>query len=133
MKVVVDCSVAIAWLLVDEESDYALALLERLDEAEALAPTLWLIEATNVITVACRRGRIDARTADDALAELEATPITIGHDIVPSRIHRLAQKHGLTAYDAVYLELALRTGARLATLDKALRRAAEAEGVFWLP
>ncbi len=129
MAFVVDASITAAWLLPDETFAAADAAYARLPDEDALVPGLWWFEMRNIFLSNERRGRIDAVGSNRALALLAGLPMQFDHAADSGNIMALARKHGLTAYDAAYLELALRTGAALATLDKALERAARAEGV----
>lgn len=134
--VVLDCSVAVSWLFEDEARTDTDALQPQLAAAGGCVPALWLLEVANVLIQAERRGRIDAAGADERLDLLESLPLLVDTEhsaTVVRQIIRLARAHRLTSYDATYLELALRRGLPLATLDKALRAAAEAEGVACLP
>jgi len=125
--IVVDASVTIAWLFEDERSELAQRALTALETDEALVPAIWPVEVQNVVLTAERRGRLTIE-AGELLARIRALRI---HVDAPARIdasvYDLAKKHDLTAYDASYLELALRHGYKLATLDKALSRAARRE------
>jgi predicted nucleic acid-binding protein len=130
--IVLDCSVAAAWCLADEHSEEAAAVLQQLAKTEALVPPLWPLEMANVLLVAERRGRIEAADASRAVELLLSLPITVVRDeprsaLVNARL--LAREHGLSAYDAAYLSLALRSGAALASTDRELVRAAKAAGV----
>ncbi|MCB1095330.1 MAG: type II toxin-antitoxin system VapC family toxin [Verrucomicrobiae bacterium] len=129
---VVDASVTCSWILDDEACDYADAVMDRLAEDTALAPALWSLEISNVLLLAERRKRAtSARILElrDQLAVLGIQEEAYSQTRVFASIIPLATAHGLTAYDAAYLELARRRSIPLATLDKALRRAADAEGV----
>jgi predicted nucleic acid-binding protein len=129
MAFVVDASVAAAWLLPDEVSNVATAAYARLPEEEAVAPGLWWLEMRNIFLSNERRGRIDAAKSNRALDLLAGLPIRLEHGAESGALMALARKHGLSAYDAAYLELALREALPLATLDNALAKAALAEGV----
>lgn len=126
---VVDCSATAAWVLADEDSEPADAALEVVVEHGALAPALWWAEIRNVLLKSERLGRINPEDTESALASLAELRIRLDHTPRGSEVLRLARAYGLTAYDAVYLELALREGRSLATLDRKLAGAAEAEGV----
>ena len=112
---------------------YADGILNRLAAGEdALVPVLWFYEASAVLAREQNRGTLAVPKADEFIAELKALRI------VPRRgkrrtvfdgVHRLALDHRLTSYDAAYLELALRHGLPLATLDDDLIRASRAAGV----
>lgn len=135
MSFVLDNSVALAWCFEDEQTIAIMALLDRVAEAGAVAPQLWPIEALNGLLTAERRGRIDADVRQRLAGFLRQLPITID-DETASQVWiataRLADLHGLTAYDATYLELAMRLGLPLATADAALIKAARASGVTLL-
>ncbi|MDR4308511.1 type II toxin-antitoxin system VapC family toxin [Chelatococcus sambhunathii] len=129
MPFVTDASITASWLLPDESDPRAVAAYDLLDEQDAAAPSLWWFEARNILVVNERRGRIDAGTVDQAVAVLARLPIRIDQEPDDKAVLRLARRHRLTVYDAAYLELAVRLGSPLATLDDALARAAAGEGV----
>lgn len=127
---VVDASVAAAWFLPDEASTLTEAALDHTARADVWVPALWLIEIGNLLLTAQRRGRIDvvkraelARWATGLNIRVDREPVSI------PTLDRLAAQYALTAYDAVYLELALRRAMPLATLDSALLTAMAAAGV----
>ena len=122
---VLDASVAVAWLLSEETASRADLALVRLEDGEALVPHLWHLELRNGLLVAVRRGRFTADGPAERLNALYDLPIRTDMDIA----FALAEKHGLSFYDAIYLELAKRYTAPLATLDKALAQAAADEGL----
>jgi predicted nucleic acid-binding protein len=129
MAFVVDASVAAAWLLPHEVSDVAAAAYTRLPEEEAVAPGLWWLEIRNIFLNNEQRGHINTAKSNQALDLLAGLPIRLDHRAEGDVLMALARKHGLSAYDAAYLELALREALPLATLDDALAKAALAEGV----
>jgi predicted nucleic acid-binding protein len=132
MNFVLDASVAVAWALEDEGGDYVMDVLESLRGSEAVVAHHWTLEVTNALLAAERRGRIDAPAVTRFFNLLLVLPIAVdpvGRTTAFAETQRLARKNVLSTYDAAYLELALRTGAPLATLDEPLRAAAEAEGV----
>lgn len=126
---VVDASVVVAWLFDDEEAPRADGVLDLLEEDHAIVPYLWHLETRNTLLVAERRGRLSARGANDRLGALQGLPIHTDEEPDLQSAFELARAHGLSFYDALYLELAKRESAELATLDEALGRAAIAEGV----
>lgn len=129
---VLDGSVALSWVLPDETAEPAAALLERIVEQQAVVPNLWHLEVANVLRAAERRGRITTAERARALAILASLPISVDArtaGLAFNAISDLATQYDLTVYDAAYLELALRTGLPLASLDRALRAAAIAAGV----
>ena len=103
--------------------------LVRLEDDEALVPHLWHLELRNGLLVAVRRGRFIAGGPAERLNALHDLPIRTDMEPDMDIAFALAEKHGLSFYDAIYLELAKRHTAPLATLDKALARAAADEGL----
>jgi predicted nucleic acid-binding protein len=131
-RLVLDASVAASWFFEDEEGEYATSVLESLNEGEAVAPALWPLEVANVLVVAERRGRCSEAETMRFIDLLDDLPITIDEDTAHRAMHsiwQLAREYGLTAYDAAYLELAMRLGAPLATMDRQLAEAARKAGV----
>jgi len=129
---VLDCSIAMAWLFHDEATPKTTALLNRLATETALVPAWWLIEITNVLAMAERKGRITPTQSDAFIADLGKLGIERDND-APDRAftHLLAlcRTHRLTSYDAIYLDLAMRRRLPLATLDDELRRTARKLGI----
>lgn len=131
MPIIVDASVAGAWLLPDEENRPAAArVVERLEEENAIVPILFWYEIRNVLLQAKRRNRIDQEHFEASLIQLsdEFAPL-VDDEQEETRTFVLAERHNLTVYDAVYLETALRRGAELVTFDRALANAAAKENV----
>lgn len=130
---VIDPSVALAWLLPDETNERAVAIRVAIEEgADAWIAAHWWLEVGNGLLMAERRGRIAAERVSQALTLVNALPLEQDEETaeqVPGRILSLARKHGLTVYDAAYLELAQRRGATLATFDEQLLKAAKKEKV----
>ena len=126
---VVDASVVVAWLFDDEDNPRADRVLERLAEDGALVPHLWHLETRNTLLIAERRGRLSAVGVKERLDALKGLPIRTDEEPDFQSAFDLARAHELSFYDAVYLELARRESAELATLDGALGQAAVAEGV----
>lgn len=135
MTLVLDSSVALAWIYADEGTERIQQLVERVIVAGAYVPTLWRLEVANSLLMAVRKGRIDAAFRDAALRDLADLNIMadLQTDVFAwSSTLRLAEKHRLTIYDAAYLELALRRALPLASLDQELRAAGDAAGVTLL-
>jgi predicted nucleic acid-binding protein len=136
-RFVLDCSVAMAWCFEDEADVLADAALRALADHEARVPGLWPLEVANVLALAERRGRLSGTDLGLFLARLGRLPIRVDAATAEHALGEsltLARTHRLTAYDAAYLELALREGLPLVTLDSALREAAERAGVvLWGP
>jgi predicted nucleic acid-binding protein len=96
---------------------------------EAYAPRLWAYEVYNSILMGLRRGRISRVDAQRFLDSLIDLNIHLADPVSYDAIFKLAELHGLTVYDAAYLDLAIREGSQLTTLDAALRKAALNSGV----
>ncbi len=92
-------------------------------------PLLWHYEVRNTLLVAERRGRLGGSDAVQLLDKLTWLPIETDREADLQVALNLARDHGLSFYDAMYLELGVRRGAPLATLDAELARAATAEGL----
>ena len=134
--IVVDASVALAWCFPDEASGYAETVLIALEGKRVLVPAVWPLEVTNAVVVAERRKRVSQPEIRRFVELLEG--LTIHEDSLPvagsvSNILPLAREYGLSAYDASYLEVAIRHGAPLATLDSGLEKAGRKAGVEILP
>jgi predicted nucleic acid-binding protein len=132
MSFVVDSSIILTWCFEDEATPATEAMLVRLTDDGAWAPSLWPLEVLNVLLMAQRRGRLTLKARQDRLALLCSLPITLDTETAEQAwtiTNLLAERHGLTLYDAAYLELAKRLNLPLATLDADLRTAANALGV----
>lgn len=127
MPFVIDASVAACWLLPDEQHSIADLAFERIARDPAIAPAIWWCELRNLLIVSERRGGLDSAKTARALQLLRDLPVTIDNAIEEEKLLDLARRRQLSVYDAAYLELALRTGYPLATLDRALSAAARAE------
>ena len=126
---VLDASVAAAWLFDDEDEPRADAALRRIESEIALVPQLWHLEVRNALLAAERRGRIRVDEVEERLRFLLELPIKTDTEPNLGAAFALARGRGLSFYDALYLELALRCEGALATLDAALAQAAVAEGL----
>lgn len=132
LRLVIDCSVSVAALYPDEADPAAIAIMRTAAEDGALVPSIWPLEMTNTLRMSVRRGRLTEAARLRIKRDLEAMAITIDDDAPRhafDSIYDLAVTYELTVYDAAYLELARRERCSLATLDQALRRAAERAGV----
>ncbi len=129
---VLDCSIVMAWYFADETSSYADNVARSLPSQMAFVPQNWPLEVTNTLVMGERRKRSTQAQAARLLKNLAALPITIDDE---TNLHAwsatlsLAREQNLTSYDAAYLELAMRRGLPLATLDDKLKTAAQAVGV----
>ncbi|MFZ5911759.1 MAG: type II toxin-antitoxin system VapC family toxin [Chloroflexota bacterium] len=130
---VLDASMTLAWCFYDEGGQQAERVLDLLSASQAIVPSLWLLEVSNAVLNAERRNRLTAADSARFLQLLRGLPIQIEDASSIERawgeILNLARAHRLSTYDAAYLELAMRSGAPLATLDDALYKAASACGV----
>jgi predicted nucleic acid-binding protein len=132
-RLVIDGSVAVSWFLEDEHSQYAKDVRGKIPDSELVCvPTHWMLEVINALLVAERRKRIAPAAVNHAAGILRQMPIRADaetNDHTGGQILELARQHSLSIYDAAYLELALRLGATLASLDKPLVAAAVKRGV----
>lgn len=131
-RFVLDTSVAVSWFFDDEAGEYTTAVLESLADGEAVVPSLWPLEVANVLLVAERRKRCSEAEAVRFIELLESLPIVTDDSTAHRALHQtyqLGREHGLTSYDAAYLELAMRLGLPLATQDRQLAEAAAKAGV----
>jgi predicted nucleic acid-binding protein len=127
MSFVLDASVPACWALQDEEDPRADAAFLRIRTEEAIVPSLWWFEIRNILIVSERRKRITEFDTAVFLRDLAELRIRVDREPEESTILRLARIRHLSVYDASYLELALREGIPLATLDAELSAAARAE------
>ena len=135
MSFVLDSSVALTWCFDDERMVATDALLDRVVESGATAPSLWPLEVLNALAMAERRSRIDAARRQSLGGFLRDLPVTIDVETASQAwavTSQLATRFRITMYDAAYLELAQRLGLPLATLDQELRAAGGALGVTLL-
>jgi predicted nucleic acid-binding protein len=132
---VLDASAALAWIFERAnraEAERARAVLASLEELQPIVPSLWHIEILNALVTAQRRRLLSLSKASDFLSRLERLPIETDAAPVSDRkpqIFALAREYALSAYDATYLDLALRVGAALLTFDGKLMHAQTKAGV----
>lgn len=130
MSLVLDSSIALAWIYSEETSATVKQVFDHLRKGGAWVPSLWRLEVANVLQTGVRRKRNGPDFRDKTLADLAQLPIEVDPETDQhawATTLRLAERHDLTLYDAAYLELALRRKLPLATLDEQLRHAANAE------
>lgn len=133
---VLDCSVAATWLFPDQGTPETDALLDRLKTEGALVPGIWHLEVGNVLVRAERMKRIAKSKVAAYLHLLQRLAIVTDNETDERALREtllLARECGLSTYDAAYLELAMRRGVQLATLDRALIRAARYMQVETVP
>ncbi len=129
--IVLDASVAMVWCYPDEHEDYAYAVLDRLENTVAVVPSSWRIEVANALLMGERRSRLSHADVKRFFELLNTLAIRIDSETALRAFGEtlaLGRAHKLTAYDAAYLELAMRENLALATLDDPLKRAAKASG-----
>ena len=136
-RFVLDASLAVNWCFEHERNDATIAMLDGFARgSSALVPSLWLWEINNALLMAQRGGNLDNLKRQQQIAFLRKLPINIdedAHQQAWGETTNLAQKYDLTVYDAAYLELAIRQGLPLGSLDKNLRSAAKKTGIKCLP
>ncbi len=135
MSFVLDNSVTMRWFFGDgkpQELSYAGKVLDAMKDDNALVPVTWGLEVSNVIAKAEAKGLVTEARSGAFLEMLEGVDIevdTAAFSHALSDTLQLARRYKLSAYDASYLELALRKGIPLATLDEDLQKAAKKSGV----
>lgn len=132
MSVVLDSSITLAWIYSEETTEAVSQVFDLLSLTGGWVPQLWRLEVANVLEMGVRRRRHDGDFRDATLADLALLPIQVDSETDKQAwgaTLQLARRHQITLYDASYLELALRRGLPLASLDHDLRNAARAENV----
>lgn len=129
---VLDCSVTMSWCFEDESDVYSESVMDRLGECEAVVPWIWTLEVANALITAERRARMTEADTSRFLRLLAGMPILM--DVTPPAktmddLIALGRTHGLSAYDAAYLDAAMREALPIATLDAGLKAAATKAGV----
>jgi predicted nucleic acid-binding protein len=130
---VLDASVTLSWCFPDEQTALSLNVLDRMKAGElAFVPAFWSLEVLNSLLVGERRGRISAAQTQAFLRDIQGLRPVLDHvsfQQVIGPVQILCRDHRLTPYDALYVELAMRSQRPLATLDRSQRDAANALGV----
>jgi predicted nucleic acid-binding protein len=135
MNFVLDNSVAMRWFFGDSKPKklaYATGVLDALAEASALVPVTWGLEVANVLAIAEAKGLVTEARSGAFLEMLDGVDIEVDEETFSHALSdtlQLARRYRLSAYDASYLELALREGLSIATLDEDLQKAAKKAGV----
>jgi len=135
VSLVLDASLTLSWYFEDERTPAVDAVLDQVAASGAVVPSLWRLEVANGFQMAIRRKRIDRDFRDRAIRHLGLLPIVVDPETDTyawTVMLRLADRFGITVYDAAYLELAQRRGLPLASLDKELSAAGRASGVATL-
>ena len=130
---VIDASVANTWIFEDESHPRADAALAEVLNSGGFVTRHWHLEVRNALIAGERRGRMSLRESIRGLLYLSGLPLQTDTEADLGAAFDLARLYNLSMYDAMYLELALRLGLPLATLDRGLGRAASAAGVEALP
>jgi predicted nucleic acid-binding protein len=126
---VLDASVALSWHFPDERNADSDRILDALRHDHALVPQLWWFEVRNIVLIGERRGRSTQAASIEFLTRVAQLRIAYAPQPVDAKIFALARNHGLTFYDAAYLELAQREKVSLATFDAQLADAARLEKI----
>ena len=130
---IVDASVGFAWVYPNQASVETDKLLELVESGSVIVvPSLWFLEVANGLLAAQRRKLLIAAERRKALEKLSALTFSVdeeGSRAAFQKTSNLAEKHGLSVYDAAYLEIALRRRLPLGSRDEALRKAAKRSGV----
>jgi len=130
VAVVFDCSVTLSWFLKDERTAFTDTAFELLETEECWVPYLWRLEFPNALLFAERKRRVGREQRLEILDNAAQLYLRTDHSLPDIRsLSSLAERRGLTVYDASYLELAMRSAFDLITLDRELAEAAAAEGV----
>lgn len=132
MPIVLDASVTMAWCFADEATAYTEAVFDRLRNDGAVVPAIWPLEVANVLLIGERRQRLSELQRVRFVHVLRALPITVDVGALSEAfgaVLAIGREHGLSAYDAAYLELAMREGLPLATQDERLVAVARLVGV----
>jgi predicted nucleic acid-binding protein len=134
--IVLDASLMIARLLKEAHPKAADDIYAILDAEEIIVPSHWCVEIANALWTNIRRGRIADQDLDTIVGLLGRMQVVIGPPVSADQIGELlsfARANALTAYDAAYVQIARDHGARLATVDRDMRAAAERYGIAVLP
>ena len=125
MRFVLDASVAITWVMRDENHPMAdLAFQKIQNDWSAVVPAIWWYEVRNVLLICERRNRITLDDTAEFLSDLSGFGIELRPPENSESTIDLARQHRLSVYDAAYLALALQLKVPIATLDEALQSAA---------
>ena len=126
-RFVVDASVTMSWCYENEDDPYATSALRALQTSQAVVPWVWSLEVANALLVGERRSRLTEAETFRFLDVLERLAIVMDEsppNHLMDDVLSIGRQYALSSYDACYLELALRKGVPLATLDERLRATA---------
>jgi len=127
--IVIDNSIVLCWCLTDESDPMADKAMRRVVDDGAVVPGIWWYELRNALIVSERRGRLHAADTVAILTDLEEMSISVDQEHDDVMILSLARQHALSVYDAAYIEVALRRGLPIASLDRRLGQAATARHI----
>jgi predicted nucleic acid-binding protein len=133
-RFVLDASVVLTWCFPDEQSQKAETIAERIASGDrVVVPAFWRHEMLNALLVGEKRKRLTPELTQSFIEDLDRLPVDVdvpaSSAVIFNATQALCRKHRLTAYDAAYLEIAIRETNALATVDEDLKRAALAERV----
>ena len=129
---VIDNSVVMSWCFKDEISQYADGVLDLLQESTAFVPSIWPLEVANVLIVAERKRRLRQADSVRFMTLLSQLPIIVEYErtgTIMNDLLVLARANNLSSYDASYLDLSMRRGLPIATMDTRLIKAAKKSNV----
>lgn len=128
-SIVLDANIAVEWVMTEPATAVADAALEAHVEHGSVAPTLFWAETRNVVLKIARKFSLGDDVRSAAIQSIDDLAVALDGEVRRGPVLRIATQYDLSVYDALYLDLASRRSLPLATNDRALRRAAEAEGV----
>lgn len=132
MTFVADASIGLAWCFPEEETPATRKLLDRVADEAAVVPGFWFIELTNILALSEKKGRISKEEVAEFIFLIEGFSLDVDHECSTrafAHLLPLCREHHLTAYDAIYLDLARRRRLPLATLDRPLAKVAGKLGI----
>jgi len=112
-RFVLDASTVLTWCFPDEEAQKAQEISERIADGDTVVvPAFWRHEILNALLVGERRKRLSPELIQAFITDLSRLPVGVDEEATPEIVFNITQalcrKHGLTAYDAAYLEIAMR-------------------------
>lgn len=129
--VVIDASVAVAWFVPSQANTYADRIARRARREALVVPSLWEAEFANVMAVLQRRRVLARHDVASIFAKVQRLDLAVDRETAAAQeLFAIAERHGISAYDAAYLELAVRRGIPVATRDAQLMRAAREAGIL---
>ena len=119
-KFILDCSVYMSWCLNEKTVKTSSKILKSIIKNEIIVPGLWAYEVINILTISVRRNKLTVAETYSLINDIQLLPIEFDKPTTEnlSNIFNIANEHNLSAYDAAYIELALRTNTQIASFDK---------------